>query len=345
MKCKTVFDINNFIEKQVAYTHIKNYLDNCNLNDIYKTTIDSQTWDIRAALPSVNSILDHIGFGGDTDEDDLKYYIINNLAYYEWHTTKVTYNVSEGLSNELKLMSTDFKIHKDDLQHIPHDAFYVDLRNAHFRGIPGAFISFHHFDNIFLVLISIWYTEEEALASYYNFGRIEDDYLHVVNIEDDVVYDDSDESHCITVTKDECQEQSLQVSKFLFNLLNYIISEESDIENNKSQTYKPQSHKSSKTNKTRQTPTTPASYNVGFRIGPQLFAERKRYEELCRHAGTGQRLRPHLRKAHWHRYWVGSDDNKHLTLKWVKPIYVNCDTPEMIDIVERGVKRNKDTNL
>lgn len=42
---------------------------------------------------------------------------------------------------------------------------------------------------------------------------------------------------------------------------------------------------------------------------------------------TGKEMPPHLRRAHWHHYWVGAknDPNRHMILKWLDPIFVNQD--------------------
>lgn len=40
---------------------------------------------------------------------------------------------------------------------------------------------------------------------------------------------------------------------------------------------------------------------------------------------TGREMTPHLRRAHWHHYWVGAkgDPNRYRVLKWIDPIFVN----------------------
>ena len=42
---------------------------------------------------------------------------------------------------------------------------------------------------------------------------------------------------------------------------------------------------------------------------------------------NGTPKRPHLRKAHWHHYWVGSDNegNRTLELKWIAPMFIHKD--------------------
>lgn len=49
-------------------------------------------------------------------------------------------------------------------------------------------------------------------------------------------------------------------------------------------------------------------------------------------------MRPHMRRGHWHHYWVGSRDNdeeRKLILKWVAPIMINVlDVEEDLPVVK-----------
>lgn len=68
------------------------------------------------------------------------------------------------------------------------------------------------------------------------------------------------------------------------------------------------------------------NYEVGFRIGAQL---RKgggtRYDSSLPSGGTGRTVVPHLRKAHWHHYWIGPKSDptqRELVVRWVNPVLV-----------------------
>lgn len=67
-------------------------------------------------------------------------------------------------------------------------------------------------------------------------------------------------------------------------------------------------------------------HSVGTRIGSELRMFEKQ-DEASRHSmGTGRTQAPHIRRAHWHPYWCGSerDGTRHLELRWVTPVYVNA---------------------
>lgn len=78
----------------------------------------------------------------------------------------------------------------------------------------------------------------------------------------------------------------------------------------------------------------PRTFDVGLRIGASLRQARKEAEE-SRQAATGaERHRPiaHVRRAHWHSYWVGSEalENRRLELRWVPPTLVNAKSSDEI---------------
>lgn len=67
------------------------------------------------------------------------------------------------------------------------------------------------------------------------------------------------------------------------------------------------------------------TYNVGFVIGKsfekQLSTTAAEYEKHKSAAGTGRSVRPHVRRAHWHHYWVGEGRTR-LEVRWIEPTFV-----------------------
>lgn len=76
--------------------------------------------------------------------------------------------------------------------------------------------------------------------------------------------------------------------------------------------------------------------SAGFRLGAALrLAAAERASAAG--DGTGHRVAPHLRRAHWHHFWAGSEtrDDRHLRLHWVSPIRVNAELPDELMTVVR----------
>lgn len=56
-------------------------------------------------------------------------------------------------------------------------------------------------------------------------------------------------------------------------------------------------------------------------------------------AETGKTVRPHIRKGHWHHYWIGKRNNRKTILRWIAPVLVNVDDDSVdTDIIIRKIK-------
>ena len=70
-------------------------------------------------------------------------------------------------------------------------------------------------------------------------------------------------------------------------------------------------------------PDHPTIRLVGVTLGDQLRQARQQVEQQ---GGSHTGPRPHLRRAHWHSYWIGpraGGPDRHLDLRWILPILVN----------------------
>jgi hypothetical protein len=63
-------------------------------------------------------------------------------------------------------------------------------------------------------------------------------------------------------------------------------------------------------------------WETAFRLGERLETAGEAA------AGTGRKLRPHVRRAHWHSYWRGPRDGeeRRRTLKWISPLLINAES-------------------
>jgi hypothetical protein len=80
---------------------------------------------------------------------------------------------------------------------------------------------------------------------------------------------------------------------------------------------------------------------AGFRLGAAPRAASRARNEDTAAGGDSRRLRPHLRAAHFHSYWVGprSDpEARRLELRWLPPVAVNVDQGAEAAVVVRPVR-------
>lgn len=82
------------------------------------------------------------------------------------------------------------------------------------------------------------------------------------------------------------------------------------------------------------TPKPPKEYHVGYHVGQTL---RRAYAYTATGTGTGSAKRPHTRRGHWHNYWIGSGEGRHLELRWVSPTMIHPDGMDELPTV-RHVK-------
>ncbi len=67
--------------------------------------------------------------------------------------------------------------------------------------------------------------------------------------------------------------------------------------------------------------------SVGNRLGTAITRAKAENHESPGQPGPGGRKSPipHIRRAHWHSYWIGPRGNQTLIVKWLPPIAVNLD--------------------
>ena len=88
-----------------------------------------------------------------------------------------------------------------------------------------------------------------------------------------------------------------------------------------------------------------ATVDVGTRVGAAI---RKAKQSQNRRNSIGMKYKnegfqksmaPHIRRAHWHRYWVGPRDGKRkMILRWIPPTAINIEDDKEFSSVIRDVK-------
>ena len=107
----------------------------------------------------------------------------------------------------------------------------------------------------------------------------------------------------------------------LVNILLYLGSESPDISPRQAPDFAPSEGVKQKVSKGRLR-LFPASKNKVFTVGEKLKAALKTAENRVQAAGR-KGPAPHIRRAHWHGYWVGPRANPKFKYKWVAPTLVN----------------------
>lgn len=84
-------------------------------------------------------------------------------------------------------------------------------------------------------------------------------------------------------------------------------------------------------------PKAPLTWDVGVRLGSALAAAQAQADrEGGAAAGSHASPRGHVRRAHWHHYWMGPHDDssrRRLELRWLPPVPVNLDLGGIVPTV------------
>ena len=114
----------------------------------------------------------------------------------------------------------------------------------------------------------------------------------------------------------------------LLSLVLYLCSDDTDVTRREV----PAPGASARSTRRRNTVVLSAGYRLGAALRTAAAGHSPPSDE-----GSGRRVAPHLRRAHWHHYWAGSEarQNRHLKLRWVAPISVNADLREELVTVVR----------
>lgn len=80
-----------------------------------------------------------------------------------------------------------------------------------------------------------------------------------------------------------------------------------------------------------------SAWDVGWRLGAALRRARAMRSEDA--GGTHAGPQPHVRRAHWHAYWMGSEAkrDRRRVLRWLAPIFVGLDLGDDLAAVIRRV--------
>ena len=116
-------------------------------------------------------------------------------------------------------------------------------------------------------------------------------------------------------------------TSFFFNALLYLCSENAEL------TEKPfegRPYRPAKPGFVKNIPREVHQMTVGEKFSIKVKdwkAVKKKYESTPHETGTGSPVSPHVRRAHWHHYWKGSekDGDRRLALEWTEPVFIHKD--------------------
>lgn len=181
------------------------------------------------------------------------------------------------------------------------------------------------------------------------FARVDENDLVIVALDEDLktlpIRIPMDRPLLEALAESGCEESELSTGRAhvarIAGMLMYLCAAEPDLERTK-----PLPKASQRKRMKPAMPNHPTIWNVGYRIGAAL---RLAKEEMPRvdSTGTGKSPAPHVRRAHWHTFWVGGLDSpeRRREVRWLPPIPVNLNSVDDLVPVVRKVGTHVGTEL
>lgn len=304
-------------------------------------------WDeSRVILPSVFGVaitqLLHNKSNQKYDPTDVAHIV----ALYSWRRYKEIYSFDSDFA-ELLMESADsnLTIPVMALLRTPYPSFYVQIVGNSSLGFKGFFCNFDYMRT----------ADGEEVNLAINFLAIADEYTLAIPLyikENFTIEDSVHELRTILSDveliddKNANYETSLSagadfISKAI-QLVLYICAANAEISENPKQ--KAITRKPTNNTQPKDALREVRKWDVGYRIGKTIRAASSDVTKTIEHSMTknhkSSHKRPHMRRGHFHRYWIGSesDGSKALILKWVAPMFINLmmddDMPAVITKVE-----------
>lgn len=288
--------------------------------------------------------------------DELLYSLVSEFAPIklpkddEIATGKEDYLETKKIFGAKNFQLIQTKLFVDRINTLPFKTFVLDVSgNRMFKGCGIAAIQITPLfkpNNCKLIVYAEIILENGDIHGVYEYNVDYKDRQYAVIEEDGskyitVVLVNSKESADILSGKSDARpfEPSLKDPKDPYNticgavvlqVINYLGSDFADIEESSAtkNTYKPPTDSS----RIKNTYKELQGWSCGFRYAAAVKQQNAR-KEYAVSEGTGTPKRPHMRKAHWHHYWAGSGDDRHLIRRWLTAIAVKMDFDSELPIV------------
>ncbi|UOG50900.1 AcrVA2 family anti-CRISPR protein [Leptospira noguchii] len=257
---------------------------------------------------------------------DPKFLVKMNLlqqmaAIVPWSLSKSIYKFTNELIEELTNSELPENIPCEALKLLPYWSIYIELSNQEIKDCKGFFVFLDSIDGIdelrilmdfedkppyLLKLLlkdncsieeSLKFTTDQIKTKY--FGNITNRIFHFLDTSNDLF---------------------LEYFKKIIPLILYINSENSEITGNYPYTeYKKRTKEKMEVGISLEPNSNITIWEVGKNFSQSLRLHNRNIKEEIKENSKS----PHIRRSHWHHYWVGSGENRRLTLQWLSPIFIN----------------------
>lgn len=242
------------------------------------------------------------------DEQMTKILCINNFSYSGRQVYRFDDTLAELLAGQTR---DDLKMSTAALDKLPVDSFYILRRSAKRPHSEGFFFS-RADDTLYIADILDGGSDDVTFAV-----RLADDALISDVLEEDYVSEYGGED--LKLAEPHIKRLAEEIAEYMqFVIYLCAINAEIVPVTSRSVIKRQAGQRAPATARTRS-----ERADVGYKIGAAI---RKAKDSTVVYVGEhskGSKKAPHIRRSHYHHYWIGGGDDRELIVKWLDPIFVN----------------------
>lgn len=254
--------------------------------------------------------------------------------FYGWRATKLEFAFDPDLAFELARTPMDGGIPVSLLSHLPANCVYLSLPDGILPGYVGLYACTQQWRKNGPVVLSLYLASQSRWPSH----LCDVDLQSSQNVEDvigqkgpaspelRVAYfsqedpERDEKAMAMDLNDKEWKKSRGQAIGVCLNFLLYLCSQKPDL---------PDDYRAPKIQLKYMgaqsrvvVPGAVSHWPVGVRVGALFRANRTPSEGDSSTCNSGNSVRPHVRCAHWHTYWVGQKEQREAKLYWISPVLV-----------------------
>lgn len=262
----------------------------------------------------------------------------------EWQRKKQVYCFDKDFISELSNTDTKMVFPRSVFDRLPYRTICLDFTNSEsVKSLANMDSCVVSVDTICALNFNV--SKEYSIIRYVTYFNGKGKSVRVIVLASDEGLEFSaQEINCnLTVGSDygaSMENMSRVQASIILKSLLYLCSYEPDIRETVVSKQRVRQEKRSKVSPIRE-------FAVGQRFGEAFRKWTKGALGRGETCSTGQHKRPHMRRAHWHRFWVGKKNSpdRELIIRWVSECFCGVTSPEEeLDAVKHRVQNDSKKN-
>jgi hypothetical protein len=257
--------------------------------------------------------------------------------FFSWRATKLEFRFDADFAAELMRTPLSGEIPATILRRLPASCVFVALPGGVLPGVDGFYAGLDQRSRNEIPVLSLWSARPDAWPTH----TIDLVLAEGVSLEAAAKQKEASTQHSLEELLAEAKDSEAEAKAAIFDrhrvewaknraetvgkmlsCLLFLCSEEPDLPD----TYAAPSRQEKVVGTQRRIipPKDVIGWPVGVRLGAVFRKTNEPSDQGCvaDETGTPHIVRPHIRRAHWHTYWLGPKGSQKPSLRWLSPILV-----------------------